>query len=254
MDGFKSLPKMQCFKEGGKVAPKAMCYGGKMKKGGDVKDDMAQDKRLIKKAFKQHDEAEHDKEPTEIKLRKGGRAKKETGTVKKFKDGGSIGAYGAKKKSGDLDSIEKAKDIKPKKAAAPSKASVKSVGKVSPAKDAGDATKLKKVPTGPAKEVTVKSAAGKGDNSVKKFKKGGEIKKMASGMSTGVPSDEAHKLALMEQMKSLPPYMQLQLLNQQQQVGGNNSLNQIANQMNPMPQQQMPMMPNVDQMGNPTGQ
>jgi hypothetical protein len=335
MDGFKSLPKMQCFKEGGKVAPKAMCYGGKMKKGGDVKDDMAQDKKLIKKAFKQHDEAEHDKEPTEIKLRKGGRAKKETGTVKKFKDGGSIGVYGAKKKSGDLDSIEKAKDTKPKKAAAPSKASTKPNFEGSDVKKtnkmSSGSTKAKEVSARP-KDAAATSGAKGGPNKyktgggVKKFadggsdgyltpaqertlkmvktgnyrskpnemnyaqpapssngptmpslgpannfpsleayrqagsptpqaqKKGGDVKKFANGMSTGVPSDEAHKLALMKEMQNLPPYMQLQLLNQQQQVGGNNSLNQIANQMNPMPQQQMPMMPNVDQIGNPTGQ
>jgi hypothetical protein len=116
MDDFKKLPKMQCFKEGGSVKPKNMCYGGKtkMKAGGEVeKDDMAQDKALIKKAFKQHDEAEHDKEPTEIKLKKGGRAKKAVGTVRKYKTGGSVeNVYGAKKKAGDLDNIEKTKDIK----------------------------------------------------------------------------------------------------------------------------------------------
>ena len=334
MDGFKTLPKMQHFKEGGKVKPKAMCYGGKMKEGGDVKDDMAQDKKLIKKAFKQHDEAEHDKEPTEIKLRKGGRAKKETGTVKKYKKGGEVtNVYEAKKGSGDLDNIEKVKKIKPTAAKAPSKASTK------PAMKGSDVAKEKSKPAGTIKAVKVKEDAKKADaasgakempnkykkgGKVKKFadggsdgyltpaqertlkmvktgnyrsepyemnyakpapssngptmpslgpannfpsleayrqagspapqaqKKGGKVKKFASGMSTGVPSDEAHKLALMEQMKSLPPYMQLQLLNQQQQAGGNNSLNQLAGGMNPMPQPQQ--MPNVDQMGNPTGQ
>lgn len=120
MDDFKKLPKMQHFREGGHA--KAMCWGGKtMKKGGEVDNDMKQDKALIKKAFKQHDEAEHDKEPTEIKLKKGGRSKKETGTVKKFKSGGSItNVYEAKKKSGDIDAIEAVKNIKPGKAAAPS--------------------------------------------------------------------------------------------------------------------------------------
>lgn len=116
MDDFKKLPKMQCFKEGGSVKPKDMCYGGKtkMKSGGEVKkDDIAQDKALIKKAFKQHDEAEHDKEPTEIKLKKGGRTKKAVGTVRKYKTGGSVdNVYGAKKKAGDLDNIQKTKDIK----------------------------------------------------------------------------------------------------------------------------------------------
>ena len=144
MDGFKQLPKMQCFKENGAVKTKKMCYGGKaMKKGGEVsKSDMEQDKKLIKKAFKQHDEAEHDKEPTEIKLKKGGRSKKDCGTVRKYKEGGAIGVYGAKKKSGDLDSIEKAKDIKPAKADAPSKASEK------PALRGSDVEKEKSKPAG----------------------------------------------------------------------------------------------------------
>jgi hypothetical protein len=138
MEGFKSLPKMQCFKEGGHAKPKAMCWGGKaMKAGGDVDDDLAQDKKLIKKAFKQHDEAEHDKEPTEIKLKKGGRMKKEDAKVRKYKTGGSVeNVYGSKKKAGDLDRIEKTKDIEPTKAGA-------------------------------------SSAAGKGDNSTRKFNMGG---------------------------------------------------------------------------------
>jgi hypothetical protein len=117
MDGFKQLPKMKAFKEGGHVA-KEYCGGGMAKKkaGGEVeKKDLAQDKAMIKKAFKQHDEAEHDKDNAdEIKLRRGGRAKKEGGTVKKFKkDGGAV--YGAKKSSEDLKDIKEAKDFKPKK-------------------------------------------------------------------------------------------------------------------------------------------
>jgi hypothetical protein len=145
MEDFKSLPKMQCFKEGGhaKAKAKAMCYGGKaMKAGGEVDDDLAQDKKLIKKAFKQHDEAEHDKEPTEIKLKKGGRMKKEDAKVRKYKTGGSVeNVYGSKKKAGDLDRIEKTKDIEPTKAGA-------------------------------------SSAAGKGDNSARKFNMGGSIQQM----------------------------------------------------------------------------
>jgi hypothetical protein len=118
MDGFKSLPKMAHFKEGGSVKTEAYCGGGKaMKKGGDV----TQDKAMIKKAFKQHDRAEHDKEPTEIKLKNGGRSKKASGTVRKFKVGGSVNnVYEAKKSSGDKDNIKKVKDIKPGKAKAPS--------------------------------------------------------------------------------------------------------------------------------------
>ena len=33
---------------------------------------------------------------------------------RRFKEGGAVGVYSAKKKSGDMDSIKKAKDIKPK--------------------------------------------------------------------------------------------------------------------------------------------
>ena len=190
MDGFKQLPKMQCFKEGGAVKTKKMCWGGKMKKGGEVsKSDMEQDKKLIKKAFKQHDEAEHDKEPTEIKLKKGGRAKKEMGTVRKYKDGGAVGVYGAKKKSGDLDSIEKAKDIKPAKAAAPSRASEK------PAFKGSDVSTEKSKPAGhkdpyikskeSGKAAAAPSGAKGGPN---KYKKGGGVKKFAAGDSTGTPS------------------------------------------------------------------
>jgi hypothetical protein len=49
----------------------------------------------------------------------------------------------------------------------------------------------------------------------------------------------------MQEMRSLPPAMQLQLLRQQQQAGGNGTgLSAIANQMNnPMGQQPQPQMP-----------
>lgn len=127
MDGFKTLPKMAHFKTGGSVKTEDYCGGGKaMKAGGhaeseEMGEDLAQDKKLIKKAFKQHDKAEHDKEPTEIKLKKGGRSKKEDGSVRKYKSGGTIeNVYGAKKASGDLDRIKKTKDIMPEEADAAS--------------------------------------------------------------------------------------------------------------------------------------
>jgi len=126
MDGFKSNTKMKsdmpCYKEGGHI--NIMKKGGKAKhhkEGGDI----AQDKALIKKAFKQHDEAEHKKEPTEIKLKKGGRDKKKEGTVKKYKAGGAIEMH---KKSGDLDEIKKIKATGNKKADAKS-AALKKGGK-----------------------------------------------------------------------------------------------------------------------------
>ena len=195
MEDFKTLPKMKFFKEGGHAkAEKEMCYGGstskKMKSGGEV-DDEKQDKALIKKAFKQHDEAEHDKEPTEIKLKKGGRSKKEKGTVKKFKSGGEVkNVYEAKKSAGDLDNIEKVKDIKPKKAAAPSKAAEKPAMKGSDvakekSKPAGDAEKIKKVtPTGDKKA----EAASGAKEMPNKYKKGGNVKKYADGRKVMDPN------------------------------------------------------------------
>ena len=114
MDGFTKLPKMQHFKEGGcvKSKPVAKCYGGKMKEGGKV--DMAQDKAIVKKAFAMHDKQEHEGEKTDLsKLKKGGRAKKAVGTVKKYKCGG--GVFGAKKTKEDIKNMDDAKECKPKK-------------------------------------------------------------------------------------------------------------------------------------------
>lgn len=50
-------------------------YGG-MKKGGAAHEDIAADKKLIKKAFRQHDEHMHEGKHEEIKLKKGGKAEK----------------------------------------------------------------------------------------------------------------------------------------------------------------------------------
>ena len=53
--------------------------------------DMAQDKKVVKKAFKMHDEQAHGGEKTDMsKLKKGGRAKMK-GTVRTYKAGGFIG-------------------------------------------------------------------------------------------------------------------------------------------------------------------
>ena len=163
MEGFKSLPKMQCFKEGGSV--KAMCYGGKMKKGGhaeskEMKKDIAQDKKVVKKAFAMHDKQEHPGEKTDLsKLKKGGRMKKEVGTVKKYKAGGAIEM---KKDAGDKDDIKKVKQTKPKKAAAPSAAS---------------------------KDVM---------NNPKFFKKGGKVKKYSNGQAVKDPQKLVDDIALEE--------------------------------------------------------
>ena len=109
MEGFKSLPKMQCFKEGGSVK----AFTKKDRKETDSAD-IAQDKKIVKKALAMHDKQEHPGEKTDLsKLRKGGRAKKDCGTVRKYKAGGNVtNVYEAKKDAGDKDNIRKVKDIK----------------------------------------------------------------------------------------------------------------------------------------------
>ena len=258
MDGFKTLPKMQCFKEGGSVAVKnIMKKGGIAKKGVPaVKEKDEGPKRQMVAGLKGTTPDVEDETTTTMK--KGGRAKKAMVTVRKYKDGGAVGVYGAKKKSGDYDSIEKAKDIKPAKAAAPSKAAVK------PAMKGSDVAKEKSKPAGSSKAKKVsdnakmadaKSGAKGGPN---KYKKGGEVKKMAAGsqtapLATGPDSiARAHQLALMQEMRRLPPAMQLQLLQQQQRIGGTGDMNALANQMNPQPQQQ-PMPTNMGTMGQKRG-
>lgn len=167
MEGFKSLPKMQCFREGGSVKskPKEMCYGGKMKNGGhaeskEMKKDIKQDKAIVKKAFKMHEEQAHEGKKTDLsKLKKGGRMKKEVGTVKKYKAGGAIEM---KKDAGDKDDIKKVKQAKPKKAAAPSAGS---------------------------KDVM---------NTPKYFKKGGKVKKYSNGQAVKDPQKMVDEIALEE--------------------------------------------------------
>ena len=169
----------------------AMKKGGKYKEGGDV--DLKQDKALIKKAFKQHDKAEHDKEPTEIKLKQGGRSKKACGSVKKYKAGGAIEM---KKTSGDIDTIKKVKATGAKKADAPSKASSNPNLKGSDvskekSKSSGDADAIKKVPAD-VKKAKSPSAALKGEgNTPKKFKTGGKVKHFVGGGVTGLPAAPA---------------------------------------------------------------
>ena len=160
----------------------------KYKSGGDV-DDETQDKKLIKKAFKQHDEAEHDKEPTEIKLKKGGRSTKNEGSVRKFKTGGSVvNTYEAKKSSGDKDNIKKVKDIKPGKASAPNAATKRPNFKASDvekekSKLAGDAVKIIKVkPTGNKKAMAKSGAKG----GVNKYADGGEVIDMRDNTKNSV--------------------------------------------------------------------
>lgn len=109
MDDFKKTGKMQCFKEGGSVQ-----YKSRHSEKSEMSEDIAKDKKVVKKAFAMHDKQEHPGEKTDLtKLNKGGRAKKEKGTVKKYKCGG--GVYGAKKTKEDIKNIDAAKTCKPKK-------------------------------------------------------------------------------------------------------------------------------------------
>ena len=109
MEGFKKLPKgVACFREGGSV------YKSRHSEKSEMSEDIAKDKKVVKKAFAMHDKQEHPGEKTDLsKLKKGGRAKKECGTVKKYKCGG--GVYGAKKTEEDIKNIDDAKTCKPKK-------------------------------------------------------------------------------------------------------------------------------------------
>ncbi len=77
---------LPCFKEGGFVKRDK----AKHSESTEVKKDVAKDKKIVKKAFKIHDEQSHDEKTDLSKLKKGGRAKKEVGTVKKYKTGGCV--------------------------------------------------------------------------------------------------------------------------------------------------------------------
>ena len=93
MDGFIKLPKMQHFKEGGSVKKEIANYEKRERKT-EEKADIAQDKAIVKKAIRMHDIQEHKGEKTDLsKLKKGGRAKKECGTVKKYCGGKKVAAY-----------------------------------------------------------------------------------------------------------------------------------------------------------------
>ena len=67
-------------------------------------EDMAQDKKVAKKAISMHDKQQHEGEKTDLsKLKHGGRAKKEVGTVRKFKAGGAVDNINGKGgKNGEL--------------------------------------------------------------------------------------------------------------------------------------------------------
>ena len=111
MKDFKSTEKTVCFKEGGQVAYKS-------RKQYKDDSDISQDKAIVKKGVSQHEAKLHKGEPkTELKLRSGGRAKKEGGCVGRYKTGGTVeNAYGTPKTKKDIKDIANTKRQKPKMA------------------------------------------------------------------------------------------------------------------------------------------
>lgn len=111
MKDFKSTKKAICFKEGGQVS-----YKSRKPMIEEADADMKQDKLLVKKGVKQHEAALHKGEPkTALTLKKGGRAKKDCGTVKKYKTGGTVeNQYADKKTEKDIKDIANTKRQKPK--------------------------------------------------------------------------------------------------------------------------------------------
>jgi hypothetical protein len=127
MEGFKKTPKIACFKEGGQV-------GYKTRKTACDTKDMKEDKAVVKKAVGQHESAKHKGEgKTELKLKSGGRCKKDGGTVRKYKKGGEV--IGMKKTADDKKDIAgiKKKGSEPKKKAPKTKqAPAKPMGMAEP--------------------------------------------------------------------------------------------------------------------------
>ena len=256
MEGFKSNPKMQCFKEGGSVQREVKNFTKRDRKVVDEAD-IKQDKAIVKKAIGMHDAQEHKGEHTDLSsLRKGGRAKKAGGNVRKYKAGGSItNVYEAKKSSGDKDNIAKVKAITPAVAAAPSKAALK------PAFAGSDVAKEKSKPAGDAMALIKSKQSGKaaaapsGAKGPDPFKCGGSAKKKyAPGGSVMSATDT--KLAALEKQRqmeklkrarTLGPAQATQLINQDPSAAG------LVPPPAPAPVAPAPTaMPPSDQMGMPT--
>ena len=90
MEGFKPVVKM---KTGGSVS-KAVAAHEKKEMAAEKKGmhtDIVEDKKLVKKAINIHDDQLHEGAKTDLsKLKKGGRCKKDGGTVRKYKCGGEV--------------------------------------------------------------------------------------------------------------------------------------------------------------------
>lgn len=192
MEDFKKSSKMQCFREGGSVK-----YKSRHSEKSEMSEDISQDKKVVKKAFAMHDKQEHPGEKTDLsKLKNGGRAKKDCGTVRKYKTGGTVeNAYGAKKTDKDIKDIANTKRQKPKK--------MQMGGMTAPAA-AGPAAAAPSAPTGQMSELEKRRMMEKMERAKKYlspsqqselikqspaaagltgggYKKGGKVKKMNTG-------------------------------------------------------------------------
>ena len=209
MEGFKTNPKMAknlpCYKEGGAV------YKSRHSEKNEMSEDVAQDKKIVKKAFTMHDAQEHKGDHTDLsKLKKGGRAKKPVGTVKKYKTGGKVeNQYAAKKTDKDIKDIANTKRQKPELLCGGGKAYAEG-GSV---KQAGATPKQQKyydknMADAKAKEdkAMYEAIGSRGDAALKgmekgrmdtmgtAYKKGGKAKKMNTGGSTGPISPIAQQI------------------------------------------------------------
>jgi hypothetical protein len=161
VEGFRQNPKMKsqiaCFKEGGSTTPakrEAKC---------DTKADKAdkaEDKKIAKKAVAQHEGAKHKgEEKTELKLKDGGRAKKDKPSVKRY----------------DSKAIKMKKDASDKKAIAKTKKTKPVVERMSPA------------PAAPAPEGMGMPMESTGDMGIQGFADGRQIPQMDPGMAAYMP-------------------------------------------------------------------
>jgi hypothetical protein len=199
MEDFKKIIKM---KTGGSVDKAIEAYEKRERKT-EVSGDIAQDKSIVKKGVKQHEEKLHKGQPkTELKLKMGGRAKKEGGCVGRYKTGGTVeNAYGTPKTKKDIKDIANTKRQKAKKmqmggmtgpaaagpmAAAPS--APMGQGAVTDLEKRRMMEKLKRARAlGPGQQSELikqsPAAAGLVPPPAGQYKKGGKIKKCAEGGS-----------------------------------------------------------------------
>lgn len=213
MEGFKSNPKMRsdiaCFKEGGSV------YKSRTHK--EDPKEAAEDKAMVRKGIRQHETAKHKgEEKTEIKLKNGGRSKKDAGSVRKYKTGGLCnpmktggvanvkkegGAIEMKKGRDDKRSIANIKKAKPGKADAPSAASGKK--KESPATGNRPAKK-----TMTASSVGSLPPAAPAESAAMSMPEDQPIEMMADGGMAGGGMTDYERALSMRRMQVPQPMMQ----------------------------------------------